>query len=232
VQLLVSEWCTPCRAAEAIWQQVADRRDIAFEVLDMAQPEARAVAQRHSLKSVPAVIVDDKLMAVGVQTLDKALDLIADAPERTASPMRFVGITLAPSSRWALIASSIYLALGGLPLALEGTLYGGALSPSFLHLMGVGFVVFAIFGFAEHMLPRFASRPIWSGSVATLQQVLAHLGVVGLAIGLGGGGRAVLVAGGICCVGALSLFATRVLPVLTSVGSESQLQSAPETEML
>jgi hypothetical protein len=171
-------------------------------------------------------------MAVGVQTLDKALDLVADAPKRQASPMRFVGITLAPSSRWALIASSIYLALGGLPLALEGTLYGGALSPSSLHLIGMGFVVFAIFGFAEHMLPRFAGRPIRSGSVANLQQMIAHLGVLGLAVGLGGGGRTVLIAGGICCVGALSLFAARVLPVLARAGPEAQFQSAAETDVL
>ncbi len=231
VQLLVSEWCTPCRAAEAVWQQVAERRDIVFEVLDMAQPEARAVAQRCSLRSVPAIVIDDKLMGVGVQTLDQALGLVSDAPGKAASPMRFVGITLAPSSRWALIASALYLAVGGLPLAIEGTLLGGRLSRSFLHLVGIGFVLFMIFGLAEHMLPRFTGRPIRMGSLATLQQVLAHLGVVGLAIGLGSGGRAVLIAGGTCLVGALVVFAGRMRAVLFP-GIAPDSQSATESSVL
>lgn len=216
VQLLVSEWCTPCRAAEAVWEQVAERRDIVFEVLDMAQPEARTVAQRLSLRSVPAVVIDDKLMGVGVQTLDEALRLVADAPERQATPMRFVGITLSPFSRMALVASALYLAIGCSPLLLEGTLYGGALSAPFLHILAVGFVSFMIFGLADHMLPRFTSRPIRMGWIATWQHALGHLGVIGLAGGLASASNAFVITGGMLTAVAMVLFGVRLVPVLMS----------------
>ncbi|MCB1549866.1 MAG: thioredoxin family protein [Hyphomicrobiaceae bacterium] len=214
VLLLVSEWCAPCRAAEAVWQKVAERREITFQVLDMAQPEARAVAQQHALRSVPAVVIDDKLMAVGVQTLNQALALVADAPERTVSAMRFVGITLAPSSRWALIASTLYLTVGGMPLVIEGTLHGESLSLPFLHLIGVGFVLFMIFGLSEHMLPRFTGQPIRMGILASTQQVFAHAGTVLLALGIGGAGRSASALGGALLVCALVAFAARILPLL------------------
>lgn len=216
VQLLVSEWCTPCRAAEAVWQQVAARRDVDFEVLDMAQPEARAVAQQHALRSVPAVVINNRLMAVGVQTLDQALALVADAPERTSSAMRFVGITLAPASRWALLACVLYLVVGGAPLLIEGTLHGGALSRPFLHLIGVGFPLFAIFGLAEHMLPRFTGLPVRGGFIAVIQQTAAHAGLIGLSVGLGGAGHVGQAAGSLLLACALVIFAARMLPLVRS----------------
>ena len=43
VQLLVSEWCAPCRGAEEVWQQIAQKKAIAFEVLDVGQREGRAI---------------------------------------------------------------------------------------------------------------------------------------------------------------------------------------------
>lgn len=216
VQLLVSEWCTPCRAAEAVWQQVAERRDITFEVLDMAQPEARAVAQQHSLRSVPAVVIDKKLMGVGVQTLEQALGLVADAPEKTATTLRFVGITLAPSSRWALIAAAIYLVIGSFPLVLEGTLHAGTIvSRALAHLIPAGFVMFAIFGLAEHMLPRLTGRPIRMSGLAALQQALAHLGNFSLVIGGLVANRQLAIAGGTLIILALLVLAGRMLPVLS-----------------
>lgn len=215
VQLLVSEWCTPCRAAEAVWQRVAERRDIIFEVLDMAQPEARAIAQRHSLRSVPAVVIDEKLMGVGVQTLEQALGLVADAPEKTATTLRFVGITLAHSSRWALIAAAVYLVIGSLPLVLEGSLFAGTIvSRALAHLFPAGFVLFAIFGLAEHMLPRFTGRPVRMGGLAALQQVLANIGIFSLLFGGLAGSRMVAIAGGSLLMLSLIAFSARMLPVI------------------
>jgi predicted signal transduction protein with EAL and GGDEF domain len=43
VQLLVSEWCMPCRDAEQVWRRMAQQKAFAFEVLDVAQPEGRTV---------------------------------------------------------------------------------------------------------------------------------------------------------------------------------------------
>jgi hypothetical protein len=47
VQLLVSEWCMPCRDAEQVWRRMAQQKAFAFEVLDVAQLEGRAVVAEH-----------------------------------------------------------------------------------------------------------------------------------------------------------------------------------------
>ena len=51
VQLLVSEWCQPCRTAEEVWRGVAEQEDFAFEVLDVGQPEGRTVVAKVGLKT-------------------------------------------------------------------------------------------------------------------------------------------------------------------------------------
>ena len=227
VQLLVSEWCTPCRAAEAVWRKVAERRQITFEVLDMAQPEARALAQRLYLRTVPAVVINDKLQGVGVQSLQEALALVAGAPERTPSATRFVGMTLEASSRVALISSGGYLLPAAVPLGLEGTLYGGSTSPAFLHIFTLGFITFMIFGLGEHMLPRFTGKPIRMGVLVWTQIVLAHAGLWGLVAGLLLRERYVLLFGGMLALLALAIFAARILPLIgTRTETEAKLDEA------
>jgi glutaredoxin len=213
VQLLVSEWCVPCRAAEEVWQQVADSREIRFDVLDMAQPEARAVAQRLALRTVPAVVIDGQLMAVGVQPLHKALELVADAPPRKKPARRFVGITLAATGRMALLSAAAYLLLAALPLALGGIGSPGALAAS-MHVYGLGFVAFTIFGLAEHMLPRFMGRPVRLGAAAWMQLALAHAGVIALAGGLLLYNLPARVAGSAALLVAMLVFAARMLPIV------------------
>lgn len=219
VQLLVSEWCVPCRAAEEVWQQVADSRDIRFDVLDMAQPEARTVAQRLALRTVPAVVLDGQLVAVGVQPLHKALELVADAPQKRKSTTRFVGITLAAPSRMALLSAAACLLLAGLPLVMGGIDDPGALAAS-LHLYVLGFVAFTIFGLAEHMLPRFMNRPVRLGAAAWAQLVLAHAGVISLAGGFLLYNRPARVAGSAALLAAMLVFAVRMLPLLFPRGED------------
>lgn len=218
VQLLVSEWCAPCRGAEEAWQQVADARDIVFEVLDMAQPEARSVAQRLSLRTVPAVVIDGQLAAVGVQPLQRCLELVADAPARQETVQRFIGMTLTGPSRAALLAAAAYLLLAGLPLLLGDA--GGRATALFPHLFALGFVGFIVYGLAEHMLPRFMSRPVRMGGLMWLQHLSAHTGVVLLAGGFLMDSRAAQAAGSAATWLALCAFALRLLPVLFSRGED------------
>jgi len=44
VELLVSDWCPTCPAAEAVWRRVAAEKDIDYAVLDLAQPEGKRLA--------------------------------------------------------------------------------------------------------------------------------------------------------------------------------------------
>jgi thioredoxin-like negative regulator of GroEL len=82
VELLVSDWCPTCPQAERVWRQVAEERNIEFSVVDMSQPEGRALAQRLRLKTIPATAIDGALVAVGVPSLDEARRMTASAPPK------------------------------------------------------------------------------------------------------------------------------------------------------
>ena len=218
VQLLVSEWCAPCRGAEEVWQQVARRKAIAFEVLDVGQREGRAIVARVGLKTVPATVIDGTLRHVGVPSLADALGLVAAAPDRTAGGSRYVGLTLVPTSQWAVAAAAAYLSLAGAALVFGGGLAGdGPWRPAALHAFGIGFASFVVFGLGEHMLPRFTGAPIRGGWLAWLQQGLAHAGTILLMAGLSVGLRPLALAGGVLAWCGFAIFSGRLVPVLRRV---------------
>jgi thiol-disulfide isomerase/thioredoxin len=219
VQLLVSEWCAPCRGAEEVWRQAAERKDFAFEVLDVGQPEGRTIVARLGVKTVPASVVDGVLKHVGVPSLPQALASVAAALDRSARGPTYVGLTLGSSSGWAIAAAAAYLALGGAALVFGGGIAGDApWRAGALHLFGFGFVTFTVFGLAEHMLPRFVGRPIRAGALAWTQQSLAHAGLVLLVAGLTLDARLVAGAGGLLAWCSLATFAARLWPVIAPTG--------------
>lgn len=215
VQLLVSEWCVPCRAAEAVWRSVAQEKDIAFEVLDVGQSEGREAVARLGVRTVPATVVDDVLKHVGVPTGKEARDFVAAAADRAAGSVQYVGLSMEATSRWAIAAAGIYLALAGAALVAGGGIAGDApWRAPVIHLFGLGFAVFFVFGLGEHMLPRFTGAPIRGGAAAVVQQVLAHAGVLLLAAGFVADHRPLAFAGGVLAWSAFALFAARLAPVL------------------
>lgn len=80
VQLLVSESCVPCEQAEKIWRQVAKESALGFSVVNLTDTEGQKLADKLDLKTIPAVIIDGVLMAIGVQSLDEARALISRSP--------------------------------------------------------------------------------------------------------------------------------------------------------
>jgi Thioredoxin domain len=82
VQLLISEACAPCDQAQTIWRAVADERILDFSVVNLAESEGRALAERLRIKTIPALVVDGVLTAIGVQSPDEAHALVARAPLR------------------------------------------------------------------------------------------------------------------------------------------------------
>ena len=217
VQLLVSEWCAPCRGAEQVWRQAATRKDFVFEVLDVGQPDGRTIVARLAVKTVPASVVDGALKLVGVPTLEQALASVAAAPDRSTRGPSYVGLTLGVTSGWAIAAAAVYLALSGAALVFGGGLAGELpWRAAALHVFGLGFVTFAVFGFGEHMLPRFAGRPIRVGVLAWTQQALAHAGTVLLVAGFASGARPLALVGAALAWTGLAVFAARLWPVLAS----------------
>lgn len=80
VQLLVSESCVPCDQAEKVWRQVAAERALDFSVVDLAGPEGQALVDRLRLKTIPALVIDGRLIAIGVQSPEEARALVLRAP--------------------------------------------------------------------------------------------------------------------------------------------------------
>lgn len=76
VQLLVSKWCPSCPQAETIWREAAEKRPMDLEILDVADKAGREVVSRLRIKTVPAVVIDGSLKAVGVQPLSQVLQLL------------------------------------------------------------------------------------------------------------------------------------------------------------
>ncbi len=73
LQLLVSQWCPTCPAAEKVWSDAAARQGLALEVLDVGKPEGRRVASDLGIRTVPAVVIDGRLRSLGVCTVSEAL---------------------------------------------------------------------------------------------------------------------------------------------------------------
>lgn len=215
VQLLVSEWCASCHQAERVWREVAEERAIDFAVVDMGQPEGKALVSALRLKTIPSLIIDGQLKAIGVQTKAEALGLVGDAPMRRPSAVRHVGLGMERSSRIAVLASMVYLSLAGAALPVYGGFFAdGPARVAPLHVLTLGFLVFLIYGLAEHMLPRFTGNPIRLGMWPWAQQGLSHLGLWLFFTGFWWHWQEVTVAGALLAWSGLALFAYRLWPVL------------------
>ena len=217
VQLLVSEWCAPCRSAEAVWQEVARKKAIAFEVLDVGQPEGRTVVARLGVRTVPSTVIDGLLGHLGVPTPAEAMALVAQAADRAddAKASHYVGLTLTATSAWFIASSVFYLVAAGAALVFGGGIAGDApWRGAALHAFGLGFAGLFTFGLGEHLLPRFTGAPIRGGWIAWTQLSLAHAGTLFLMAGLALDLRPVAVTGGVLAWLALAVFGWRLVPVL------------------
>lgn len=79
LQLLVSQWCPTCPAAEKLWAQAAERTGVTLEVLDVGKSDGRSITSRLGIRTVPAVVIDDKLRSLGVCTLAEAISMLSPA---------------------------------------------------------------------------------------------------------------------------------------------------------
>ncbi|MBU6484524.1 MAG: thioredoxin family protein [Betaproteobacteria bacterium] len=221
VQLLVSEWCVPCRGAEQVWRAVAQRKDVAFEVLDVGQPEGRAIVARLGVKTVPSTVIDGELKHLGVPSIHEAVDLVAAAPDRNpaVADSHYVGLSLEATSAWGIASSAIYLALAGTSLVFGGGIAGEApWRAAALHAYGMGFVAFVVLGLGEHLVPRFTGAPIRGAGLAWIQFGLVHAATLMMVAGFLADVRGLSLVGGVAAMGAFGVFAWRLVPVLRHRG--------------
>ncbi|HEX7045806.1 MAG TPA: thioredoxin family protein [Burkholderiales bacterium] len=79
LQLFVLPSFAPCLEAERVWREIAAEAGVELAVIDIDSERGRAMASRLGLAMVPAIAVDGRLVALGVQTLDEARGVLADA---------------------------------------------------------------------------------------------------------------------------------------------------------
>lgn len=194
--------------------RLAAERDFEFAVLDLNQTAGRELAHRLRVRTIPAVVIDGELKAVGVQSPAEARQMVAAAPPRHAA-RRHAGITLSVDNRWFVSSAMLWFMACAFWLAWQGTLLAdGVLRGIGLHLFAAGFVQTLVYGLGAHMLPRFTGRPIASGTVAWLQFGLHQIGLLAFLGGLSAGLQALTVTGGILGWLALAIFAMRIWPLL------------------
>jgi hypothetical protein len=79
VELLVTRDSSSCRKAEILWRSICENKNLTLRVLEDDSPEGQRVLTRLALRALPAVLLDGRLVAVGVQTRDQALELMRAA---------------------------------------------------------------------------------------------------------------------------------------------------------
>lgn len=79
VELLVTRDSSSCRKAELLWRSICEKNNLTLKVLEDDSPEGRDVLARLGLHAVPALLLDGRLVAVGVQTPDQAAELLRSA---------------------------------------------------------------------------------------------------------------------------------------------------------
>lgn len=85
VQLLVADWSPACDRAQQVWQTVAQERQVELSVVDVDQPEGQTLMEQLQLKTIPAVLIDGQLVAIGVQSREAAQAIIDTARGTAAS---------------------------------------------------------------------------------------------------------------------------------------------------
>ncbi|MBI3547375.1 MAG: hypothetical protein HY081_12410 [Gammaproteobacteria bacterium] len=76
IELFVSPTFAPCEDASRIWSTAASEHDASFSIIDINSPDGHAYAQRLGVHAVPLVVIDGKPLALRVQTLVEARQLV------------------------------------------------------------------------------------------------------------------------------------------------------------
>lgn len=79
VELLVTRDSPSCRKAENLWRSICENENLTLRVTEDASPEGQRALTRLGLRALPAVLLNGRLVAVGVQTRDQALELLRAA---------------------------------------------------------------------------------------------------------------------------------------------------------
>ncbi len=72
IMLLVSPSCGACPSAKSLWKQLRVKYSFSYREVDITTPDGQELANRHSVRAVPATIIDGRLTFVGVPSRESA----------------------------------------------------------------------------------------------------------------------------------------------------------------
>ena len=78
VTLLHSPTCGACPSAKRVWKELRVKYSFSYREVDITTTDGQELANRHSVRAVPATIIDGRLTFVGVpprESAEKALQL-------------------------------------------------------------------------------------------------------------------------------------------------------------
>jgi glutaredoxin len=78
ITLLVSPTCGACPSAKSLWKELRVKYSFSYREVDINSTDGQELANRHSIRAVPATIIDGRLTFIGVpsrQSAEKALQL-------------------------------------------------------------------------------------------------------------------------------------------------------------
>ena len=76
VTLLVSSSCSACPSAKSLWKQLRVKYSFSYREIDITSDAGQELAERHSIRAVPATIINGRLTFIGVpprQSAEKAI---------------------------------------------------------------------------------------------------------------------------------------------------------------
>lgn len=72
ILLLVSPSCGACPSAKSLWKQLRTKYSFTYREVDITTEDGKSLADRHSVRAVPATIIDGRLTFVGVPSRESA----------------------------------------------------------------------------------------------------------------------------------------------------------------
>ncbi len=77
VQLVYTKQCVYCPSAKILFKDLKKQYKFDYEEIDAMSPEGQNLVSKYSIMSVPSIIINNRLMFVGVPSKDKAIEAIS-----------------------------------------------------------------------------------------------------------------------------------------------------------
>ena len=86
VTLLVSKTCSACPSAKTMWKGMKVKYSFTYREIDISSEPGQELAERHSIRAVPATTINGRLTFIGVPPRESAEKRFK--PRRNRNPKR------------------------------------------------------------------------------------------------------------------------------------------------